>query len=450
MKNSPHKTFGTDGIRGRVGVSPMTPDILVLLGVAIGQVLNLKSNGTNEVLIGKDTRLSGYMIESALEAGLSAAGIDVILSGPLPTSAVSYLTQALRLRAGVMISASHNPYYDNGLKFFDANGHKLSDNIEAKIEKIISKTNINFSQSPGKARRLDDAAGRYIEFCKSTFPSDLDLYGLKIVVDCANGAAYNIAASVFHELGAEVVLIGAEPDGVNINVRCGVLAPKAACSAVKEHQADLGVILDGDADRVMLVDSSGKLFNGDALLYAIAMDEISMGNRPVGVVGTKISNFALEVALKKVGIGFVRSDVGDRHVFEMLKSKGWLLGGEPSGHILLRDRHNSGDGIISALRLLEGMRRRKKSSLAELFGGYKPFPQAVRNVPVRNKHVTIKSRDLKSAIASAEQALGEDGRVIVRASGTEPLVRVVVESPARRLAEAIADEIVQCCMPRIG
>ena len=353
------KYFGTDGVRGRVGVSPITPDFVMRLGYAAGRVLTQASAGSAKpvVLIGKDTRISGYMLEAALEAGFSAAGVDVMLAGPLPTPAVAYLTRALRLSAGVVISASHNPYDDNGIKFFSEHGSKLPDAVELAIEAVLDDPIVCVaSEKLGKAKRLDDARGRYIEFCKSTFPNELDLRGLKIVVDCAHGAAYHIAPDVFHELGAEVIAIGNRPNGVNINEGFGATAPEALAASVQIHHADLGIALDGDADRLLVVDAAGRIYNGDELLYVMVKDRMAIG--PVaGAVGTLMTNMALEVAFKRMGVGFARAKVGDRYVLEVLQERGWQLGGEGSGHLLFLDKHTTGDGIISALQVLSALKR---------------------------------------------------------------------------------------------
>lgn len=343
--------FGTDGIRGEVGVAPISPDFVLRLGYAAGKVLaHAKGRGISgrpTVLIGKDTRVSGYMLEAALEAGFSAAGVDVMLAGPMPTPGVAYLTRALRLAAGVVISASHNPYHDNGIKFFSADGNKLPDETEEEIEAWLDRPlACEASDGLGKARRLDDANGRYIEFCKSTFPAAFDLRGLKLVIDCANGAAYQIAPHVFHELGADVVPIGVKPNGFNINDKVGATAPEALIAAVKEHGGDLGIALDGDADRLLVVDGDGRLYNGDELLYVLVRDRLETSGKVQGAVGTLMTNLAVEVALQKLGVPFVRAAVGDRYVLEQLRERGWQLGAEGSGHILSLDRHSTGDGIV--------------------------------------------------------------------------------------------------------
>ncbi|MBN3724342.1 phosphoglucosamine mutase [Burkholderia sp. Ac-20379] len=430
--------FGTDGIRGEVGQGPITPEFVLRLGYAAGKVL-ARSNargttGRPTVLIGKDTRVSGYMLEAALEAGFSAAGVDVMLAGPMPTPGVAYLTRALRLAAGVVISASHNPYHDNGIKFFSADGNKLPDETEAEIESWLDKPlACEPSDGLGKARRLDDANGRYIEFCKSTFPASYDLRGLKLVVDCAHGAAYQIAPHVFHELGADVVPIGVKPNGFNINDKVGATAPDALIEAVKENGADLGIALDGDADRLLVVDSSGRLFNGDELLYVLVQDRIATDGKVPGAVGTLMTNLAVEVALQKLGVPFVRAAVGDRYVLEQLREHGWQLGAEGSGHILSLDRHSTGDGIVSALLVLAALTRSGKT-LAQLLEGVELFPQTLINVRMKAGADWKGEASIQAAIATAERELGESGRVLIRASGTEPVLRVMVE--ARDAADA--------------
>ncbi|SNX29528.1 phosphoglucosamine mutase [Polynucleobacter meluiroseus] len=429
--------FGTDGIRGEVGQFPIVPEFMTRLGYAAGKVLSrdAKVGERCKVLIGKDTRISGYMLEAALEAGFAAAGVDVMLCGPIPTPGVAYLTKALRLSAGLVISASHNPYQDNGIKFFSAKGDKLSDEfelaIEAQLEQAIGCVS---SEHLGKAFRLDDAAGRYIEFCKSTFPSDLNLKGLKIVVDCANGAAYHTAPHVFHELGAEVVSIGVHPDGRNINDACGATSPAALIAKVKEVKADLGVALDGDADRLQLVDADGRLFNGDELLYMLTKDRLNRGQQLGGVVGTLMTNLAVEQAIKALGIGFERAKVGDRYVLELLKQKGWLIGGEGSGHLLCLDQHSTGDGTIAALQILGAMQL-SKASLSQLLGSVAIFPQVLINVRFRSDYRWQEDAIFTKAITKVTADLGDQGRVLVRASGTEPVLRVMVEATDIALAE---------------
>ncbi|MGA0613082.1 phosphoglucosamine mutase [Caldimonas sp. KR1-144] len=441
---SQRRFFGTDGIRGTVGQPPITPDFVLRLGHAVGRVLVQRDGGRPSVLIGKDPRISGYMLESALEAGFASAGVDVLLTGPLPTPGVAYLTRALRQRLGVVISASHNPFADNGIKFFSAHGEKLPDDWEIAVEAALDQApQWVDSRGLGKARRLDDAQGRYVEFCKSTIDGKLSLRGLKIVVDAANGAAYQVAPSVFHELGAEVVSIGVSPDGFNINEGVGATHPQALVRAVTEHRADIGVALDGDADRLQLVDATGRLFNGDELLYLMAADRLALGHAVPGAVGTLMTNLAVEQALRARGLEFVRAKVGDRYVLEELQARGWQLGGEGSGHLLALDKHTTGDGIISALQVLQAVVRSGRS-VAELLDGVTLFPQVLINVRLRA------GQDWKSnaALASAQEAvraeLGDTGRLLIRASGTEPLLRVMVEARdaavadrcAKRLAEA--------------
>lgn len=435
--------FGTDGIRGEVGHFPIVPEFMTRLGYAAGKVLTkeAKPGERSKVLIGKDTRISGYLLEAALEAGFAAAGVDVMLCGPMPTPGVAYLTKALRLSAGVVISASHNPYQDNGIKFFSSQGDKLSDDfefaIEAELEKPMGCVN---SQELGKAYRLDDAAGRYIEFCKSTFPGELNLRGMKLVVDCANGAAYHIAPHIFHELGAEVISIGVHPDGRNINEGCGATAPAALISKVKETKADLGIALDGDADRLQMVDATGRLFNGDELLYILAKDRIDRGQKLGGVVGTLMTNLAVENAIKRLGIGFERANVGDRYVLELLKQKDWLIGGEGSGHILCLDQHSTGDGTIAALQVLAAMSQNKKG-LAQLLEGVNIFPQVLLNVRYKAGYDWKSDQTLAKKVAHVESNLDGIGRVLIRASGTEPVVRVMVETQDAELAMNAAKSI---------
>ncbi len=434
--------FGTDGIRGTVGTAPITPDFMLRLGHAVGQVLKRAGQRRPTVLIGKDTRISGYMIESALEAGFASAGVDVLLTGPLPTPGVAYLTRALRLDLGVVISASHNAFQDNGIKFFSARGEKLPDAWELEVEAALaSEQRWVGSADLGRARRLDDASGRYIEFCKSTFGGDLSLRGLKIIVDAAHGAAYHVAPDVFHELGAAVAAIGCSPDGLNINAGFGATAPQALVDAVREGGADYGVALDGDADRLQLVDADGRLYNGDELLYVIAADRLDQGRTLPGVVGTLMTNKAVEMALRRRGLEFVRARVGDRYVLEELVARGWQLGGEGSGHLLTLDRHTTGDGIVSALMVLEAAVRSQRP-LKELLAGVELFPQTLINVPVAPGSDWHEQPALAARTAEVEARLGDDGRVLIRASGTEPVVRVMVEArdaaQAREAAEAIA------------
>ena len=441
------KYFGTDGIRGEVGVPPIVPDFMLRLGYAAGKVLirHAKSNERQRVLIGKDTRVSGYLLEAALESGFSAAGMDVTLCGPMPTPGVAYLTKALRLSAGVVISASHNLYQDNGIKFFTAKGDKFSDAFELEIEQELENAmGCVSSDKLGKAFRLDDAAGRYIEFCKSTFPADLNLKGLKIVLDCANGAAYHTAPPVFHELGAEVIAIGVSPNGRNINDHCGATAPQALIAKVQEVSADIGIALDGDADRLQMVDSSGRLFNGDELLYVLAKDRIDRGEKIGGVVGTLMTNLAIENAIKSLGLGFERAKVGDRYVLELLQNKQWIIGGEGSGHLLCLDQHSTGDGTIAALQVLAAMQEKQKS-LNDLLNGVQIFPQVLINVKTKPDYNWQNDLNLNTAITKAEQSLVGKGRVLIRASGTEPVLRVMVEANeanlAQQTAEAIAEQV---------
>ncbi|PUA19245.1 phosphoglucosamine mutase [Glaciimonas sp. PCH181] len=436
------KYFGTDGIRGRVGVSPITPDFVMRLGYAAGKVLAQSESSAVKptVLIGKDTRVSGYMLEAALEAGFAAAGVDVMLAGPMPTPAVAYLTRALRLSAGVVISASHNPFDDNGIKFFSAHGNKLDDSVEAAIEAALEQPmDCVTSDKLGKAKRLDDAPGRYIEFCKSTFPTDLDLRGMTIVVDTAHGAAYHIASHVFHELGAEVIAIGNQPNGFNINAGFGATAPEALALAVIEHGADVGIALDGDADRLIMVDASGRIYSGDELLYVIVKDRLKTGVVK-GVVGTLMTNMALEVMFKQMGLEFARAKVGDRYVLEQLKERGWILGGEGSGHLLCLDKHTTGDGIVSALQVLSALSR-SGQSLVEITADISMYPQTLINLRVAAGFDWQKQSPVVAEKAAVEAELGENGRVLIRASGTEPLIRVMVEAKTADLALAMARRI---------
>lgn len=438
------KYFGTDGIRGEVGTAPITPDFVMRLGYAAGRVLTTTSMSTDSgkptVLIGKDTRISGYMLEAALEAGFAAAGVDVMLAGPMPTPAVAYLTRALRLAAGVVISASHNPFQDNGIKFFSAQGNKLPDSVETAIEAELDlPLGCVSSDRLGKARRLDDAQGRYIEFCKSTFPNELDLRGMKLVVDCAHGAAYHIAPHVFHELGAEVIAIGNQPNGLNINDEVGATAPAALVEAVLANQADLGIALDGDADRLIMVDGSGRVFNGDELLYIMVKDRMSI-QKVHGAVGTLMTNMALEVAFLNMGVGFARAKVGDRYVLEVLQERGWILGGEGSGHLLFLDKHTTGDGIVSALQVLSAIKRSGKT-LGQLTGDISLYPQSLINVRVESGFNWQNNAAMVAEKKAVEMALADSGRVLIRASGTEPLIRVMVEAKTVEIAEAMARRI---------
>jgi phosphoglucosamine mutase len=437
------KYFGTDGVRGTVGSSPMTPDFVLRLGYAAGKVLSGKG-AHPAVLIGKDTRISGYMLESALEAGFSAAGVDVHMCGPIPTPAVAYLTRALRLSAGVVISASHNPYPDNGIKFFSGDGFKLPDETEAQIEAEMDRPmGCNEAAKLGKVWRVDDAGGRYIEFCKSTFPTHLDLRGLKIALDCAHGAAYSVAPHVFHELGADVTSIGVEPDGLNINDKTGATAPAQLKQEVVNQKADLGIGLDGDADRVVIVDRGGRLYDGDQLLYVIAChrarDRRNRGKLS-GVAGTVMTNLAFENAMQRLAIPFGRAAVGDRYVLELMREKGWELGGENSGHVICLDKHTTGDGIVSALQVLHAMRE-TQASLAELTAELVMYPQVLVNVKVPRGFDWRKHSAIGRAQADAEQALSGRGRVLLRPSGTEPVLRVMVEGEPKEAIESAANSI---------
>ncbi len=434
--------FGTDGIRGTVGQPPITPDFVLRLAHAVGRVLK-RTDARPTVLIGKDTRISGYMLESALESGFNSAGVDVVLLGPLPTPGVAYLTRAQRASLGVVISASHNAFEDNGIKFFSAQGTKLPDNWESDVEAVLATDPIWVdSANLGRSRRLDDAAGRYIEFCKSTFANNLTLKGLRIVVDAAHGAAYQIAPKVFHELGAEVVSIGCAPDGLNINKGVGATHPEALVEAVKTHRADMGVALDGDADRLQLVDAQGRLYNGDELLYLMVDDRLRRQESVPGVVGTLMTNMAVEVALKARGVAFVRAKVGDRYVLEELEKHQWLLGGEGSGHLLALDKHSTGDGLISALQVLQTVVR-SGQSLSELLREVSLFPQTLINVRLKPGQDWKASTRLESETRAVETELGDSGRVLIRASGTEPLVRVMVEARDSVQAKTCAQRIAQ-------
>ena len=440
------KYFGTDGIRGKVGVAPITPDFVMRLGYAAGRVLtsidsNLEKGAHPAVLIGKDTRISGYMLESALEAGLSAAGVDVLMTGPMPTPAVAYLTRALRAQAGIVISASHNPYYDNGIKFFSSLGTKLPDAIEHAIEAELDlPMQVMESASLGKVRRIEDAPGRYIEFCKSTFPHTLDLRGLKIVLDCAHGATYHVAPPVFHELGAEVVVIGNQPNGLNINDESGTTHPQALQKAVVEHQADLGIAFDGDGDRVMMVDSEGRLLEGDQLLYIITTSRQQQGTLKGGIVGTLMTNLAVEHKFADMHIPFTRARVGDRYVMELLNQHGWQLGGENSGHILTLDKHSSGDGIVAALQVLEALIQ-SKQTLAQLSASLVMYPQVLINIKTDKKINVDQHADIQAAVVAAEKELAGTGRVLLRSSGTEPIIRVMVEGENQMQVETLAQRI---------
>lgn len=443
------KYFGTDGVRGRVGELPITPEFVMRLGYAAGHILVASerrlSSERSTVMIGKDTRISGYMLESALEAGLSAAGVDVLLLGPMPTPAVAYLTRALRCQAGIVISASHNPYPDNGIKFFGPGGLKLADKVERAIEAALDEPMLCMpSEKLGKARRFEDADGRYIEFCKSTFPNELDLRGMRIVLDCGHGATYHIAPSVFHELGAEVIAIGVKPDGLNINLDCGSTHPETLQRVVRENQADLGIAFDGDGDRLMMVDSDGKLYDGDLLLYIIACHRAKQGVLlKGGVVGTVMTNLGLEHAFDKHKIPFVRAAVGDRYVLEAMESRGWLLGGESSGHIICRDKHSTGDGIISALQVLHALCASKRT-LKDAIKDVMVYPQALINVPITKDFDFRDSIPVQALLVDANNELKGNGRVLIRNSGTEPVLRVMVEGKDSTLVRHWAEKIVTC------
>ncbi len=435
--------FGTDGIRGTVGKAPMTPDFMLRLANAVGRVMRQGSATRPKIVIGKDTRESGYMMESALESGFIAAGCDVLLCGPMPTPGVAYLTRAMRLDLGVVISASHNPYPDNGIKFFSAEGAKLPDAWEVAVEASLDAA---FTTMPsgqlGKAKRIDDAEGRYVEFCKQTFPSNLSLKGLKLVVDCAHGAAYHVGPSVFRELGAEVIAIGDAPNGLNINDGVGATHPEALMAAVREHQADYGIALDGDADRLQVIDGAGRLFNGDELLYVLAMHRARLGAKPAGVVGTLMTNMAVELALQSKGIELCRAKVGDRYVMEQLTARGWLLGGEGSGHLLCLDKHSTGDGIISALQVLQAVMQ-SGQSLSELLAEVTLFPQRLINVKLALGQDWASSQHFADEQNAVKAALGKEGRILIRASGTEPLLRVMVEARDMHVATQAAERLAQ-------
>jgi phosphoglucosamine mutase len=436
------KYFGTDGIRGTVGSEPMVPDFILRLANAVGRVLRAAAPPGRRpaVLIGKDTRVSGYMIESAMESGFIAAGVDVVLCGPMPTPGVAYLTRALRLDLGVVISASHNAYPDNGIKFFSAEGQKLPDAWEAAVEAELDRQPVcEASRALGKARRLDDATGRYVEFCKSTFPNALSLKGLSLVVDCAHGAAYQAAPAVFHELGAQVTTIGSQPNGLNINDGCGATQPQALIDAVLARQADYGIALDGDADRLQMVDRSGRLFNGDELLYLLAIDRLA-DRAGAGVVGTQMTNMAVEQALAARQLRMERAKVGDRYVMERLLENGWTLGGEGSGHLILLDCHSTGDGVIAALQVLRAVVRSGRS-IAEQLASLRLFPQILHNVRVDQPAAWQRNAALTEALRAAEQALDGRGRVLVRPSGTEPVLRIMVEAAEQVLAQTWVDRL---------
>jgi len=435
------KYFGTDGIRGRVGIWPITPDFILKLGWAVGTVLARQGQGSGKVLIGKDTRISGYMFESALEAGLAAAGVDIHLLGPMPTPAIAYLTRTLRAQAGIVISASHNPYYDNGIKFFSSHGTKLSDELEIAIEEQLEQTMTTVDSAElGKAIRIVDAPGRYIEFCKSTVESDITFNGLKMVVDCANGAAYHIAPNVFQELGAEVIEIGTEPNGLNINFECGATSTDTLRQHVLREKADLGLALDGDSDRLIMIDHQGNVLDGDEVLYIIAKHRHEMGKMKGGVVGTVMSNLGLELAMQKLGIEFIRVPVGDRHIIGELIKRQWHLGGEPSGHIICSEAITTGDGIITALQVLSTMRY-KNQSLAELRKDLHRYPQVLINVKGNQEIDPSENSRIIDAVRTAEAELGTAGRVLLRRSGTEPLIRVMVEGESEKQVKELAQQI---------
>ena len=425
------KYFGTDGIRGLVGEAPITPDFVIKLGWAIGHYFALHNpDADNTIIIGKDTRISGYMFESALQAGIVAAGVNVKLLGPMPTPAIAYLTRTFKAQCGIVISASHNPYYDNGIKFFSADGSKFADHVEHEIECFLDKPlQTVASHQLGKVRRISDAAGRYIEYCKSTVPAEFSLKGFRIVIDCAHGATYHVAPDVFAELGAEVVSIGVEPNGVNINEKVGSTSPQAIQQKVVELRADLGIAFDGDGDRLLFVDASGRLVDGDELLYIIASQKTELAAEARGVVGTLMTNLGVELALKEIGFGFARAQVGDRYVKQLMLEKGWLLGGESSGHIIAADVTTTGDGIVAALQVLLALARSGKT-LAQLLAPVQKFPQHMINVTVQDKHHIASLDPVKSAIAAIEDELAGRGRVLLRPSGTEPVVRVMVEGEA--------------------
>jgi phosphoglucosamine mutase len=435
------KYFGTDGMRGHVGTEPMTAGTVMKLGWAAGKVL--ADQGNKDVIIGKDTRVSGYLFESALEAGLSSAGINVRLLGPMPTPAVAYLTRTFRAAAGIVISASHNPYYDNGVKFFSAEGTKLPDEIEESIEEMMGREMETVDSAElGRATRIDDAPGRYIEFCKSTFPSGLRLDNMKIVVDSANGAAYHIAKGVFEELGAEVVAIGAEPDGLNINRDCGATSPDLLRAHVLMERADVGVALDGDADRLIMVDHRGEIVDGDELLYVLVKSRLDAGEKVAGVAGTLMSNLGLEHGLRDLGVDFVRAKVGDRYVLEELRKRDWCIGGESSGHIICLDRTTTGDGLVAALQVLAYVQQ-SGESLASLRAGMTRYPQVLVNVPLSRREALNDNPEVASAVADAERELGDSGRVLLRPSGTEPVVRVMVEGRVANDVEKICHRVAE-------
>ena len=441
MSDRKRKHFGTDGIRGTVGEAPITPDFVMKLGWAAGWVLRARTPGRQKVLIGKDTRVSGYMFESALEAGLSAAGIDIHLLGPMPTPGIAYLTRTFHANAGIVISASHNPYSDNGIKFFSHEGKKLADDIELAIEAELDKPlQTVASRDLGKAKRVEDAAGRYIEFCKSTITAGIDLSGVKLVVDCAHGATYHIAPEVFAELGANVVALGSSPDGFNINEDCGATVPATLQAAVREHRADIGIALDGDGDRLIMVDAEGEIVDGDELTFIIARRRQNIGALDGSVVGTQMSNLGLEEAIKTLGLGFERARVGDRYIMEMLQQGGWSLGGESSGHIICLDLTTAGDGIISALQVLEAMVCSGRS-LNEIKRGMTKYPQTLINVRMKENIDVLGLPEVQRAVTDVEARLANNGRILLRPSGTEPVVRVMVEGRDESMVDELANEL---------
>ena len=435
------KYFGTDGIRGKVGESPIDPEFVLKLGWAAGKVLT--KDGKRKVVIGKDTRISGYMFESALQAGLSAAGVGIRLLGPMPTPAIAYLTRTLHAGAGIVISASHNPFYDNGIKFFSSEGTKLPDSLEEEIEALIDvpMTTVD-SAELGKAKRIGDAAGRYIEFCKSTFPSEMDLNGMKIVVDCGHGATYYVGPSVLKELGAEVIAIGVEPDGLNINKDCGSTKPKSLQEKVLKHEADVGIAFDGDGDRLIMVDNKGEVVDGDEIIFLIAKSRHKNGNLDGGVVGTLMTNLGMELALKEDGIPFDRANVGDRYVLELLKKHNWKVGGESSGHIICLDKTTTGDGIVSALQVLAAVVG-SGHSLHELKTGMRKYPQVMINVKIAKKVDISQNETINDAVVKVEDKLGSNGRVLLRPSGTEPVVRVMIEGRDAVEVDTLAKELAE-------
>jgi phosphoglucosamine mutase len=444
------KYFGTDGIRGKVGEHPITADFMLKLGWAAGQVLTRHAQGKKRVLIGKDTRVSGYMFESALEAGLIAAGVDVDMLGPMPTPAIAYLTRAFRASAGIVISASHNPVEDNGIKFFAADGYKLPDDVELEIEALMDQPlDTNGSFSLGKARRISDATGRYIEFCKGTLPPGFSLSGLRVALDCAHGATYNAAPKVFKELGASTITMGNEPNGFNINDQCGSTHMAGLQELVLSEKADFGVALDGDGDRVLLVDENGEIVDGDELIYIIAQHRHASAEGCNGVAGTQMSNLGLELALKEMGIPFTRTKVGDRYVVEALNAKGWSLGGEASGHVLCGDLNTTGDGIVAALQVILAVSESGKT-LSELKAGMSKFPQTMINVRLAKKVDISDNQVINEAVADAEAKLDGRGRVLLRPSGTEPLIRVMVEGDDQVLVDQLVSDMAKIVQQQVG